>query len=134
MERLLEHKSSIDKVTRLRQRPDIFHSALAQHLYDSPHHFILFDSISSLVSKLGMQPNKIAFPPMVLWYDRRVGVWAWRRRQVQTSVPKDSPGQHRSFHNCILVSGETRDNFSKEKHGGGEVPYMTKLFILIVFA
>ena len=31
---------------RLHQRPEIFDSALAQHLYHSPHHFILFDSTS----------------------------------------------------------------------------------------
>ena len=28
---------------KLHQRPDIFDSAVAQHLYDNQHHFILFD-------------------------------------------------------------------------------------------
>ena len=51
-----------------------------------------------------MQQNEIAFPPMVLQYDLRVGAQAWRRRQVQSSVPKASHGQDGSFHNCILIS------------------------------
>ena len=31
---------------RLRQRPEIFDSTLAQNAYDNPHHFILFDNTS----------------------------------------------------------------------------------------
>jgi hypothetical protein len=31
---------------RLRQRPEVFYSALAQYVYESPHHFILFDETS----------------------------------------------------------------------------------------
>ena len=39
---LLEHRSSIDKAMRLRQRSEMFDSALAQHFYDNltPFHLI----------------------------------------------------------------------------------------------
>ena len=53
-ERLSEHKSSIDKAMRLRQRPEVFDSALAQHVYESPHHFILFDETSIVAPVKGL--------------------------------------------------------------------------------
>jgi len=31
------------------QSPEIFDSALARHLYDNPHHFILLDNTSIIV-------------------------------------------------------------------------------------
>ena len=38
----------------LRQRPDPFDSALAQHLYENPHHFILFDNTSIIAPVKGL--------------------------------------------------------------------------------
>jgi len=53
-EMLLEHRSSIDKAMRLRQRPEIFYSAFAQHLYENPYYFILFDSTSIIAPVKGL--------------------------------------------------------------------------------
>ena len=53
-ERLLEHRSSIDKAMELCQRPETFDSALAQHVYDNPHHFVLFDNTSIIAPVKGL--------------------------------------------------------------------------------
>jgi hypothetical protein len=39
---------------RLRQRPEVFDSALGQHMYGSPHHFILFDETSIVAPVKGL--------------------------------------------------------------------------------
>ena len=53
-ESLSEHMSSIDKAMGLRQRPETFDFTFAQHVYDNPHHFILFNNTSIIVSVKGL--------------------------------------------------------------------------------
>ena len=42
---------------RLRQRPEIFYSAFAQHLYENPYYFILFDSTSIIAPVKGLMQD-----------------------------------------------------------------------------
>ena len=52
-ERFIEHRNSIEKTLQLRKPPETFVSALAEHTFFYPEHFIQFDEATAIPNDRG---------------------------------------------------------------------------------
>ena len=53
--RLLQHHNSISSSLQQNSKPEDFTSALSEHIYNYPNHFILFENISLISRDQGLK-------------------------------------------------------------------------------
>ena len=53
--RLLQHHNSISSSFKQNSKPEDFTSALSEHIYNYPNHFILFENVSLISRDQGLE-------------------------------------------------------------------------------